>query len=76
MKLKTIIIIAIIILLFYGCSYIGNRLPQGGSQGEFKWNITSITNEINEQWANQTSSSSFTRTELPAQLTPQKRRAL
>ena len=72
MKLKTIIIIAIIILLFYGCSYIGNRLPQTGSQSEFKWNLTSITNEINEQWANQTSSSSFTRTELPAQLTPQK----
>ncbi|MDD4877623.1 MAG: basic secretory protein-like protein [Candidatus Nanoarchaeia archaeon] len=67
MKLKTIIIISIIILMFYGCSYIGNKLPQRSSEMNFKWNITSITNEINEQWANQTSSSSFTRTELPAQ---------
>lgn len=67
MKLKTIIILVIIVLMFYGCSYIGNRLPQMSSEKEFKWNITSVTTDIKVEFPNQTSSSSFTRKELPPQ---------
>jgi hypothetical protein len=52
MKLKTIIILAVIVLMLYGCGYIGNKLPQMTPQEE-RWNITDMITELTAE-SNQT----------------------